>query len=428
VDPGKNTSNATGNWTDPRLIKADMAVGEYCFPEMPEVSGIRLGTANAGIKQTERDDVLVVEMAANSACAAVFTNNAFCAAPVKLARENLKNSPGWLLVNSGNANAGTGQQGVLDTKSTCEMLSSSVAGGDACRVLPFSTGVIGESLPLNKLEKAIPVAVQGLSDGTWENAANAIMTTDTRPKGSTREFEIEGRRVVINGIAKGSGMIHPDMATMLSFIGTNANVEQETLSHCLPSAVEQSFNRISVDGDTSTNDACVLMATGAAGNRPITVNSQGFEFFRKMLQEVCAELAELIIRDGEGATKLLRIVVQQALSEKEALTVAQTIASSPLVKTAVFASDPNWGRILAAIGRSGLKSFDIDRVVLWLGDVLLVCNGGVAPEYCEEKAQRVMDRDDITIRVLLGRGSASQTFLSCDFSYDYVRINADYRT
>lgn len=404
-----------------------MAVGQTVFPEMHPVSGIKLGTACASIKQSDRDDILVIEMTSGATCAAVFTRNAFCAAPVFVARDNLSQAPRWLLINSGNANAGTGEQGLQDTLSNCAALAELVAG-QANQVLPFSTGVIGEPLPAAKINSALPDAVDSFSEGNWEKAAKAIMTTDTFAKGASRVITIEGQTVTITGVAKGAGMIQPDMATLLVFVATDAVIAPECLQHCLEQAVAQSFNRITVDGDTSTNDACVLMASGATKALEIKPDSDNYQSFAEAVMAVCKELAETIVRDGEGATKLIRINVQQARDAEEAVRVGKTIANSPLVKTAFFASDPNWGRILAAIGRSGIESMDIVKVQIQLDDVCIVKNGARAEDYNEADGQRVMNQEEITVSVLLGRGIASEQVLSCDFSYDYVRINAEYRT
>jgi len=394
---------------------------------LPAVKGVRLGAACAGIKRSDRDDVVVIEASEGSACAAVFTRNAFCAAPVIVAREHLAYRPRWLLINSGNANAGTGQRGLDDAHRTCQSLGQLV-GSPAEQVLPFSTGVIGEYLPVEKIESALPQALSALDEAGWARAARAIMTTDTRPKGASRTIELAGVPVTVTGIAKGAGMIQPDMATMLAFIATDAAVDSASLQACLSEAVDGSFNLITVDGDTSTNDACVLLATGAAGNPELDRQSAAFSLLARAVQEVCEDLAEAIVRDGEGATKLMRIAVEEASDEAEARNVAKTIAHSPLVKTAFFASDPNWGRILAAIGRSGCADLDISGVSIWLGSVLIVENGGRAASYTEEAGRAVMSDNDILIRVALGRGNARQRVLTCDFSYDYVRINAEYRT
>ncbi|QJD30175.1 bifunctional glutamate N-acetyltransferase/amino-acid acetyltransferase ArgJ [Methylococcus geothermalis] len=391
------------------------------------VPGIRLGTAAAAIKHAGRDDVLLIEMAEGSSCAAVFTQNAFCAAPVIVSREHLPRGPRWLLVNSGNANAGTGVRGLADARSSCEAVAA-LTSGRAEQVLPFSTGVIGEYLPLEKIRAALPKAFESLSEDGWEAAARAIMTTDTRPKTATRTIEIEGHPVVVSGIAKGAGMIHPNMATLLAFVATDARIEAELLQSVLQRAADRSFNCITVDGDTSTNDACVLMASQRSQAPRIEPGSSHAKAFQAAVDAVLEELAEEIIRDGEGATKFIRIVVEEAASEDEARQVGKTIAHSPLVKTACFASDPNWGRILAAVGRSGCVGLDISRVALWLNEVQIVAGGERDHGYTEARGARAMQRPEITIRVVLGRGRATARVLTCDLSYDYVRINAEYRT
>ncbi len=404
-----------------------MAVGKNKFPEINPIPGIKLGTASADIKKDGGADLLVVEMAEGSTCAGVFTQNAFCAAPVMVAKQNLPNQPRWLLVNSGNANAGTGHQGMQDTWETCGSLAVAL-NGKVDKVLPFSTGVIGEPLPVEKIKKAIPLAVQNQADNNWDAAAKAIMTTDTFPKGSTRIVEVDGKTISISGISKGSGMIQPNMATMLAFIATDAKISTGLLQWFVDNLAEKTFNRITVDGDTSTNDACILMASGHSAADEITESSTGYGAFHNALEEVFQELAEAIIRDGEGATKLIRIVVEQARDSSEALKVAKTVAHSPLVKTAFFASDPNWGRILAAVGRAEIEDIEIENIVIFLGDVCIVRNGCRADSYTEKAGQEVMEQEDITVTILLGRGQAKEEVLTCDFSYDYVRINAEYRT
>jgi glutamate N-acetyltransferase/amino-acid N-acetyltransferase len=404
-----------------------MAVGQCDFPSMPAIAGIQLGMTNAGIKQTIRDDILLLQGAEGSTCAGVFTQNAFCAAPVHIAKANLAHAPRWFLVNSGNANAGTGELGMQAALSSCVELAK-LTEDDANQVLPFSTGVIGQLLPVAKITAVLPAALAQLKSDNWANAAKAIMTTDTFPKGVTKTIAIAGETITINGISKGAGMIQPNMATMLGFIATDANIAQALLQQCLALAVEQSFNRITVDGDTSTNDACVIMASGCSKAPEITADSEHYAVFADALMSVCKQLAELIIRDGEGATKLIRIVVEQASSDQEAVQVAKTIAHSPLVKTAFFASDPNWGRILAAVGRAGVENMVLEDVQLYLGDVCIVRNGGCADDYTEEAGQAVMNQQEITVTVKLGRGTATQEVLTCDFSYDYVKINAEYRT
>ncbi|MCF7971243.1 MAG: bifunctional glutamate N-acetyltransferase/amino-acid acetyltransferase ArgJ [Methylococcaceae bacterium] len=404
-----------------------MAVGKVDFPQMHAVSGIKLGTACAGIKQTVRDDLLLIEMIEGATCAAVFTQNAFCAAPVVVARAHLQKKPRWLLVNSGNANAGTGAQGMLDAQASCAAVAE-LSNSSAEQVLPFSTGVIGQPLPIAKIVKGLPSAQENLIEDNWSKAARAIMTTDTFAKGYSNVVEINDQKITVTGMSKGAGMIQPNMATMLGFIATDAKISQNLLQKCLATAVEQSFNRITVDGDTSTNDACVLMASGQSTLPEIIEGSDAVVVFQEVIDEACMHLAELIIRDGEGATKLIKINVQQAENEAEAVQIAKTIAHSPLVKTAFFASDPNWGRILAAIGRAGVERLDVERINIYLGDVCIVENGGRAISYTEEAGQEVMDQEEIAVTVVLGRGEASQRVLTCDFSYDYVRINAEYRT
>ncbi len=404
-----------------------MAVGQCSFPIMRAVSGITLGTACAGIKQNVRDDILVIQIAEHSTCAAVFTQNAFCAAPVHVAKANLAHAPRWLLINSGNANAGTGEQGMQDAWSTCADLAE-VVDGAAAQVLPFSTGVIGQPLPVDKIKAALREAVSNLNTTNWDKAAQAIMTTDTFAKGVSKVIVIEGQTITINGISKGAGMIQPNMATMLGFIATDAKISQALLQNCLALAVEQSFNRITVDGDTSTNDACVLMASACSLAPEIKPNTENYLIFAEAVMCVCKQLAEAIVRDGEGATKLIRIVVEEASSDEEAVRVGKTIAHSPLVKTAFFASDPNWGRILAAVGRAGVENMALEKVQLYLDEVCIVRNGGRADDYTEEDGQRVMNQQEITVTVKLGRGSVAQEVLTCDLSYEYVKINAEYRT
>lgn len=404
-----------------------MAVGVVDFPIMHPVAGIALGATCASIKSWVRDDVLVIQMAEQATCAAVFTQNAFCAAPVQVAKQHLATHPRWLLINAGNANAGTGSQGLHDAMQTCADLAGLV-NGLPTQVLPFSTGVIGQRLPVDKITVALPLAVANLVETHWDQAAHAIMTTDTFPKGVSTIIEIAGKPITITGITKGAGMIQPDMATMLAFIATDAIITQDLLQRCLSKAVTQSFNLITVDGDTSTNDACVLMASGCSAAPAITDANDTYAVFAAAITQVCQQLAELIIRDGEGATKLMRIVVKEALDDAEAVRVAKTIAHSPLVKTAFFASDPNWGRILAAVGRAGVVNMNLDAIEIYLGDVCIVRNGGCAESYTEAAGQAVMNETEITVTVALGRGYASQTVLTCDFSYDYVRINAEYRS
>lgn len=396
--------------------------------ELHPVAGVRLATVSAGIKKNGNPDLVLMELAAGARTAAVFTRNAFCAAPVTVAREHLADQlPAWLIINSGNANAGTGMPGIGAARRCCAALAAST-GCQPAAVLPFSTGVIGEQLPANDIVTALPKALQSLSADGWYEAAAGIMTTDTVAKTSSRRIDIGGRTVTVTGIAKGSGMIRPDMATMLAYIATDADCDGAALQQCLQQAVERSFNRITVDGDTSTNDACVLVATGQAGAPAVTADSEGYAALSAAVEDVCIELAQQIVRDGEGATKFVTVQVGQGRDTAECLQVAYAIAHSPLVKTALFASDPNWGRILAVVGRAGIDALDINRVEIWLDDICIVRDGGCAPDYTEAAGRQVMQQEDITIRVVLGRGEASEQVWTCDLSYDYVKINAEYRT
>lgn len=391
------------------------------------VAGIRLGVACAGVKYPNRRDLVVIEAAAGTRAAAVFTRNAFCAAPVTVARVHLAAAqPRYLVINTGNANAGTGRQGLLDAEATCrELAVLTDCAPDA--VLPFSTGVIGEPLPLERLVAGLPTALAALHSDGWMDAACGIMTTDTRPKWASRRLTLAGTSVTITGIAKGAGMICPDMATLLAFVATDAAVDEALLQQILAEAVTDSFNAITVDGDTSTNDSCVLLATGQAG-LTTPMNDADYEQFAAAVREVCTDLAQAIIRDGEGATKFITVQVEGGLDVAECRQVAYAIAHSPLVKTAFFASDPNWGRILAAVGRAGLRNLELERVAIYLDEVCIVRDGGRAPEYVEALGQRAMQRSEITVRVELGRGEAKAQVWTTDLSFDYVRINAEYRT
>jgi glutamate N-acetyltransferase/amino-acid N-acetyltransferase len=405
-----------------------MAVGWKGLPTLHPVAGVWLGTAKAGIKKPDRSDLTVFELAPGSAAAATFTRNRFCAAPVQLARRHLAAAmPRYLLVNTGYANAGTGARGLADARACCEALAA-CTGCEAEAVLPFSTGVIGEPLPVERIAAGLPAALADLSEDGWPAAAQAVMTTDTVPKGASRRFRAGGRDYVLTGISKGAGMIKPNMATMLAFLATDAPLSQAALQQALVEAVRSSFNRITVDGDTSTNDACVLIATGAAGGDGLTVGSAGFAAFSEVLHAVCQELAQAIVRDGEGATKLITVEVVDGATEAECERIAYAIAESPLVKTALFAGDPNWGRILAAVGRAGIDDLDVERVRLYLDDLLIAERGGRVAGYREEDAAARMAQEAFTIGVRLGRGQAAATVWTCDLSYDYVRINADYRS
>ena len=428
-----------------------MAVGEDTFSTLPAVAGFRLGTASAGIKTPGRKDLVVMECAAGSSIAGVFTRNAFCAAPVQIAKTHLAqlhldassgalatSTPNYLVINTGNANAGTGAQGYADALAVCESVAE-LAGVEVNKVLPFSTGVIGEPLAVATITQGLPEAIGKLDENGWQDAAEGILTTDTRPKGAFRQFDIEGKQVTVTGISKGSGMIKPNMATMLGFVATDADVPQALLQQYLVEALECSFNRITVDGDTSTNDSLMLVATGQSGVTVAAENDTDTEndaaaLLRRAIIEVCEALAQAIVRDGEGATKFVTVKVAGGLSSQECLDVAYTVAESPLVKTALFASDPNWGRILAAIGRAGIADLDADKIKVWLGEVLIAEREGRAASYTEAAGQAVMDEEEITIHIDLGRaGSASEkgvteTIWTTDLSYDYIRINAEYRS
>ncbi|GDX54220.1 arginine biosynthesis bifunctional protein ArgJ [Methylophilaceae bacterium] len=393
------------------------------------IKGISLGTAKAHIKKPNRKDLLLVTIAEGSRVSGVFTQNAFCAAPVLLCKEHLKNESGIraLIINTGCANAGTGEEGISKAKETCQAVSE-LLSINSRQVLPFSTGVILESLPIDKIKNGLPDTVKNLDPAHWFDAAEAIMTTDIAPKGASRRIKIQDREIFISGVSKGSGMIHPNMATMLSFIATDASINQSLLDKLLKEVTQQSFNCITVDGDTSTNDSFILIATGHAGNREIIEEDNDYEILKAAILEVAIELAQAIVRDGEGATKFITIQVESGLDNAECRKVGFAIAHSPLIKTAFFASDPNLGRILAAIGYAGIESLDISKIELYLGDFLVAEKGGRATSYTEHQGQEVMKHSEISMRILLNRGHAKATIWTCDFSYDYVKINADYRS
>lgn len=400
--------------------------------EMPApIDGIRLGTVAAGIRKPDRDDLVLLELAPGTRCAAVFTRNAFCAAPVTVAREALvgcNGLPRYLLINTGNANAGTGARGIADARA-CTAAVAAACGVDGNAVLPFSTGVIGEHLPVETIVRAIPASVDALSAEGWAAAARGIMTTDTRPKLFSARATCEGQTFTVTGMAKGAGMLRPDMATMLAYVATDAAVSPQVLQLILREAVDASFHRISVDGDTSTNDACLLMATGAAGNAELDrFDSPSAQALTRAVRDVCVTLAQGLVRDGEGASKFVDITVREGRTTAECLDVAFTIAHSPLVKTALFAGDPNWGRLLAAIGRAGLPQLDVNAVSLRLNGVLIAENGCRAESYTEDQGVAAMSGSEIVIDIALARGEAAETVWTSDFSYDYVRINAEYRT
>jgi glutamate N-acetyltransferase / amino-acid N-acetyltransferase len=403
-----------------------MAVGLRAAANLKAVRGIRLGTAQAGVRYADRTDLALVELAQGSVTAATFTRNAFQAAPVLVAKQHLAAAAArFWLINSGNANAATGKPGIDDARATCALVA---ACGDvlAEQVLPFSTGVIGERMPISAFERGVKEAHAALRDDGWDAAARAIMTTDTEPKGASASITLSTGQCTLTGIVKGSGMIRPDMATMLAFVATDAAIDAADLDACLRIAVEQSFNRVTVDGDTSTNDACVLTATGAAGVS--AAGSADLALFQHALNTLCLELAQALVRDGEGATKFIEVRVEGGRDAQECLSVAYTVAHSPLVKTAMFASDANWGRIVMAIGRAGVDALDIEGVNVFLGDVCIVRSGGRADGYTEEAGQQVMSNEEISVRIELGRGSAAETIWTSDLSHGYVSINAEYRS
>ena len=405
-----------------------MPVGLDAPVSLAAVAGVRIATAELGGRSKPRDDLTLFELAAGASCAATFTRNAFCAAPVTVAREHLaRATPRYLLVNAGNANAGTGARGIGDAKQCCAIVAEAT-GVPVESVLPFSTGVIGEPLPVERFENAVPIVAGRLNEDGWLDAAAAIATTDIVPKGASRSIDLGGRTAVVTGIAKGSGMIRPDMATMLAFIATDAAVAPDALRSMARDAVEASFNRITVDGDTSTNDACVLVATGALGGPPIDAGSPDFLALTEAVGGVALELAHAIVRDGEGATKFVTVEVEEGGNRSECLAVAYTVAHSPLVKTALYASDANWGRILAAVGRSGLADLDLSRTRIWLNGVCIVSGGGRDAAYTEAAGAEAVSGDEIVIRIALGRGKARDQVWTCDLSHQYVTINAEYRT
>jgi glutamate N-acetyltransferase/amino-acid N-acetyltransferase len=405
-----------------------MAVGLGPLPTLHPVPGFELGIASAGIKRPGRKDVVVMRCAEGSSVAGVFTLNAFCAAPVILAKQRVQGTVRYLLTNTGNANAGTGAPGLAAAERTCAKLAE-LTGVPAESVLPFSTGVIGEPLPVEKIEGALQAALDNLSENNWAEAATGIMTTDTLPKGASRQFQHEGVTVTVTGISKGAGMIRPNMATMLGYIATDAKVAPAVLKDLMLDGANKSFNRITIDGDTSTNDCCMLIATGKAGLPEVTEASGAlFEALKKAVFEVCMEVAQAIVRDGEGATKFVTVQVNGGGNHQECLDVGYAVAHSPLIKTALFASDPNWGRILAAVGRAWVPALDVSLIDVYLDNVCIASKGGRSPSYTEEQGSAVMAQEEITIRIELGRGQCSETIWTTDLSHEYVKINAEYRT
>ncbi len=397
------------------------------------VPGVRIGVAMAGVRKPNRRDLVLFAIDAGSAVAGVFTSNRFCAAPVQVCQAHLAHARSGsairaLLINTGNANAGTGADGLLRARRSCAALAS-LMGLQPEQVLPFSTGVIMETLPVERIEAGLPAALTALRSDGWAEAAQGIMTTDTLPKATSRQVQIGGRTVTVTGISKGAGMIRPNMATMLGFIATDAVIDTALLQLLLKEAADLSFNRITIDGDTSTNDSLMLVATQQAGHAAIdSLASADGQLLRDAVVAVAQQLAQAIVRDGEGATKFITVQVQGGRDEAECRLAAYAIAHSPLVKTAFFASDPNLGRILAAVGYAGINDLDQSLIDLHLDDVHVVTQGGRHPAYREADGQRVMKQSEITVRVDLHRGAAEATVWTCDFSLDYVRINADYRS
>jgi len=398
--------------------------------DLLSVPGVRIGVAEAGVRKAGRKDLTVFLLAPGTAVAGVFTRNRFCAAPVQVCREHLEGGAQVraLVINTGNANAGTGQEGLARARATCAALARQLDLAPE-QVLPFSTGVIMEPLPLERIEAGLPAALADAQPGHWLRAAEGIMTTDTLPKAVSRQVQIEGRTVTISGISKGAGMIRPNMATMLGFLATDASIDPALMKPLALALAEGSFNRVTVDGDTSTNDSFIVMATGQAGHAPVTsLGSESGRVLFAAMQEVARLLAQAIVRDGEGATKFITVRVEGGRTGEECRQVAYAIAHSPLVKTAFFASDPNLGRILAAVGYAGIEDLDQSLIELHLDDVHVATRGGRKSDYREEDGQRVMKQSEITVRVGLGRGTAADTVWTCDFSHEYVTINADYRS
>ena len=397
--------------------------------QLTPVPGLQLGYAQAGIKKPGRKDVLVLKLAPGATVAGVFTTNRFCAAPVQVSKDHLAGTQPIvaLVVNTGNANAGTGEAGLANANATCAALAK-LLGCEANQILPFSTGVILEPLPLEKLVAGLPAAIANLNEDRWFDAAEAIMTTDTQPKAASRVVTIAGKRVTMTGISKGAGMIKPNMATMLGFMACDAKISQPVLQTLVKQAADASFNCITIDGDTSTNDSFMLMATGAGELEITDTASAEYHALAEAVIGLSQELAQMIVRDGEGATKFITVRVEQGRDLEECRKIAYAIGHSPLVKTAFFASDPNLGRILAAIGYAGVNDLDVNQINLYLDDVWVAKQGGRNPDYQEQDGQRVMKQSEITVRVTLARGEAAATIWTCDLSHDYVSINADYRS
>jgi len=401
--------------------------------ELKPVPGIQLGFAKAAIRKQDRKDLLVMKLAPTATVAGVFTQNRFCAAPVQICKDHLKQASesglpiSALLVNTGNANAGTGEPGLRDAMSTCTMLAG-LLGCEPAQILPYSTGVILEPLPVERIIAGLPLALENLKEDNWLNAAESIMTTDTIPKAASRTISVKGKTITMTGISKGAGMIKPNMATMLGYVATDAKIPQRLLDRMTKEIADKSFNCITIDGDTSTNDSFMIIATGLVDVGLDDAGSTEYVALLETLTGLAQELSQKIVRDGEGATKFITVTVEQGRSVEECRKIAYSVAHSPLVKTAFYASDPNLGRILAAIGYAGINDLDVTRLNLFLDDVWVAKNGGRNPDYLEEDGQRVMKQPEIKVRITLDRGDAEATIWTCDLSHDYVSINADYRS
>ena len=393
------------------------------------ISGIKLSTAESGLKYNNRKDLALIALDEGAVVAGVFTKNQFIAAPVVIAKSNLNIGPHKraFIINTGSANAGTGKKGLEDAKEICNVLASSLKI-DSNEILPFSTGVIMAYLPTDKIKESIPLLVDNLNADNWLDAAEAIMTTDTIPKAASTSGVIDDSKILVTGISKGSGMINPNMATMLAFIGTNANINAEMLQELIKEVTEKTFNKISVDGETSTNDSFIIVATNKADHKQITSKNKHYEILKDLLMDNAMELSQAIIRDGEGATKFIEIVVEQGENEKDCDEIAKVIANSSLVKTAFFASDPNLGRILAALGNAQIEGLDPSLINIFLNDLLFAKNGSIAADYSELKGSEEMNKNEICLKIQMGRGLATSTMWTTDLSYDYVKINSEYRT
>ena len=406
-----------------------MSVGLKHPQSLVKIKGIRLSVSSAKIYRKKRDDIALIEITDGSVTSAAFTQNRFCAAPVQISKNHLsKSKPRYCLINAGNANAGTGEDGLSNSKAICRELAK-ITNCNENEILPFSTGVIGEDLPVEKINKVLPQLVKNLSEDCWVNVAKSIMTTDTIPKAVSSQISIANSTVSITGIAKGSGMIKPDMATMLSFVATDANVTKDALDKIRDHALFKSFNRITVDGDTSTNDSFLLISTCTI-DAPIIdkKDSKEFKILENEIIKVCRELAQAIVRDGEGATKFISIQVDEGIDSSECLSVAYKVAESLLVKTAFTASDPNWGRIIAAIGNSNIRDLDIHKIDVYIDDICIVNNGERSKTYSEDKGKKVMRQNEIILRINLRRGTFSEEIWTTDLSYEYIKINAEYRS